>query len=53
MNIPGHWNSDNISLQAEQSIGSKFSIILLANTEATPVFNIEKYLHVLPSMSPK
>jgi hypothetical protein len=50
--ITGHWNSDNISLQAEQSIDSNFSIFLLANAQTTTVFNIEKYLYVLPSMSP-
>jgi hypothetical protein len=52
MYIAGHWNSDNVSLQAEQSIDSKFTIFLLVNTEAIVVFNIEKYLHVLPCMSP-
>jgi hypothetical protein len=52
MNITGHWNSDNVALQAEQSTGSNFSIFLLANSEATAIFNIEQYPYALRSLSP-
>jgi hypothetical protein len=48
--MTGHWNSNNIALQAEKDIGPN------TDTEALPPppqhFNYRKYLHVLLSLWP-